>query len=473
MGSLNPKDLPPDRLSTTDEKGNRVYLYPAEVKGVFQKWRTRLHAFLIVFFLALPWIKIQGHPLLLLDIPHRRFAIFGLTFWAHDAPMLFFVFATLFLGLALLTCLLGRVWCGWACPQTVFIEGVFRRIERWVEGDSVSRKQRDEGPFSLQKLFKKSIKWFLFLLASLLLAHSFLAYFVGSDELLQMMRSSPSENFTPFLVMAISTGIVLFDFGWFREQFCVIACPYGRFQSVFMDSHSISVAYDEKRGEPRRGQSAEKEGDCINCYRCVQVCPTGIDIRRGLQLECVACTACIDACDEVMLKIERPKGLIRYDSISRLKNSKPIPWIRPRTLVYVLLLLGLLSAFAYTLSRRETLNAMLLRAKETPYQQIEENGKSLIINHFRINFSNESFHPIKINLDLAEGWKEKGIELITVSNPVLIEAGINTKTDFFIKFPKTLLMSQVNSIQILLRPEKEDSEFKIQRKDVTLMGPFQ
>lgn len=475
MKILNPKDLPPDRLSTTDESGSRVYLYPAEVKGFFRNWRTRLRAFLIIFFLILPWIKIQGHQALLLDIPQRRFAIFGLTFWAHDAPMIFFVFISLFLGLAFLTTLFGRVWCGWACPQTVFIEGVFRRIERWVEGDSVSRKKMDQGPLSAEKVFKKSIKWFLFLIASLIIAHSFLAYFVGSEALLKMMQTSPSENFTPFLVMTVTTAIVLFDFAWFREQFCVIACPYGRFQSVFMDSHSVSVVYDEARGEPRRGQAQEskKEGDCVNCYRCVQVCPTGIDIRRGLQLECIACTACIDACDDVMEKLERPKGLIRYDSNAHLKKAEPIQWIRSRTLIYAFVLVAIFSAFIFTLSKREYLNVMVLRAKENPYQQIKENGKDLVINHFRLDFSNESFHSVKVKLDLREDWKEKEVTLITAINPVVLPEGLNTKIDFFIKFPKELLIGGTNKIQILLIPEKKDSEFKIQSKDVPLLGPFQ
>lgn len=333
---LKSRELPEERLATTDEKGKRVYLYPDDIKqGHYRNLRVKLRAFLVIFFLFLPWIKIQGHQAVLLDIPHRRFAILGLTFWAHDAPIFLFVLGILAFGIFLVTALLGRIWCGWACPQTVFIDGVFRRIERWIEGDSVERRKLDDGPWNENKVFKKILKWFLFLLVSLVITHSFLAYFVGTDELLVMIRRPPLENITSFLVMAASTAVILFDFGWFREQFCVIVCPYGRFQSVLMDDDSWAVMYDEKRGEPRRGRVPEgkSEGDCVNCYRCVQVCPTGIDIRRGLQLECIACTACIDACDEVMDRLGKEQGLIRYDTLTQMSGKK-VQWLRARTVIY-------------------------------------------------------------------------------------------------------------------------------------------
>jgi len=295
-------ELPTHRIATTDEQGSRIYLYLADVSGKFRTWRSRFNIFLIFLFLLLPWMNVNQHQAMLLDIPRRRFAVFGVTFLAHDAPMLLFVFGGAAMMLALITAIWGRVWCGWACPQTVFVDGVFRKIERWLEGDAVARRKLDQSPMSLDKLIKKASKWFCFTILALLISHSFLAYFVGTEKLALMIRSSPTDNPINFILMVGVTAIILFDFGWFREQFCTIVCPYGRFQSVLMDEDSQVVAYDLKRGEPRKGTNLpqDKAGDCVNCYRCVQVCPTGIDIRRGVQLECIACTACMDACDEVI-----------------------------------------------------------------------------------------------------------------------------------------------------------------------------
>ena len=316
-------ELHPDRLSTTDEQGRRIFLHPADVQGFFRTWRTRVQAVLLLFFLFLPWVEIQGRHALLLDLAQRRFEIFGLSLRAHNAPLLFLVFAAAAFGLFFTTAIYGRIWCGWACPQTVFIDGVFRRIEKWVEGSALERRKMDKEPFTLKKLSKRSLKWTLYLAATLVITHSFLAYFVGTDKIAEMIQKPPAENWGSFLFMLVSTAIILFDFAWFREQFCTLVCPYGRFQSVLMDKASMIVAYDTSRGEPRATPQAKiiaknhntQVGDCVNCYRCVQVCPTGIDIRRGVQMECIACTACIDACDDVMTKIKKPTGLIRYDSL--------------------------------------------------------------------------------------------------------------------------------------------------------------
>lgn len=320
---LSQFELHPDRLATTDAQGRRIALYPADVRGFFRRKRTQVQAILVIIFLVLPWVRINGQQALLLDIAQRRFEIFGLSLRAHNAPLLFFVFAAGAFGLFFVTAVWGRVWCGWACPQTVFIDGVFRKIERWVEGSALERRKLDAAPLSLQKFLKKFGKWSLYIFATLILTHSFLAYFVGTGPLAEMIRKNPSENWGSFLFMVFSSAVILFDFAWFREQFCTIVCPYGRFQSVLMDRGSMIVAYDVDRGEPRATPQAKalskahnsNLGDCVNCYRCVQVCPTGIDIRRGLQMECIACTACIDACDEVMTKVKKPTGLIRYDSL--------------------------------------------------------------------------------------------------------------------------------------------------------------
>ena len=298
----NKLELPEDRLASLDKMGGRLFIYPAQVRGFFRKWRTVTQIILIAIFLLLPWIKIGGQQAVLLDLPGRKFALFGVTFWAHDAPMIFFVLAILTMSLALMTALWGRVWCGWACPQTVFIDGVFRRIEELIEGNHIERRKLDDAPMDAKKFFKRSLKWILFTAVTLVITHSFLAYFVGADRLVEMVQHKPAENWTNFLIILVTSGIILFDFAWFREQFCIIACPYGRFQSVLMGPRSKNVVYDYNRGEPRKGKAPKgEEADCVNCYRCVQVCPTGVDIRRGTQMECIACTACIDACDSCIV----------------------------------------------------------------------------------------------------------------------------------------------------------------------------
>lgn len=245
---MNHKELPVDRLSTSDKDGNRIYLYPTDVRGHYRTLRSRLNVFLILIFLVLPWIKIGGHQAILLDIANRKFAIAGITFWAHDAPMLLFIFGGGILLLAFITAIWGRVWCGWACPQTVFVDGVFRKIERLIEGDSIAQKKLDESQMSFEKFTKKSAKWIAFTILTLIISHSFLAYFYGTEELAKMMSHSPTDNLLSFFVMLFITGWILFDFGWFREQFCTVFCPYGRFQSVLMDYQSKVVAYAFARG---------------------------------------------------------------------------------------------------------------------------------------------------------------------------------------------------------------------------------
>ncbi|MGZ3806167.1 MAG: cytochrome c oxidase accessory protein CcoG, partial [Pseudobdellovibrionaceae bacterium] len=358
--------LDPERLTSIDEFGDRTYIIPAEVRGFYHRYRTWVHFILLVIFLALPWTSINGSQTILLDIHARKFAIFGMTFWAHDAPLVFFILATLTLSLAFVTSIWGRVWCGWACPQTVFIDAVFRRIEHWVQGNYIQRRQLKQAPLSFKKVFKNLLTWILFFIVSSLIAHSFAAYFVGAEALIKMLQESPGQNWESFLVVSFFTLVVLFDFGWFREQFCIIMCPYGRIQSVLLDQKSLAVVYDQERGEPRKGKvetnkkQGDKQGDCVNCNRCVQVCPTGIDIRKGLQMECIACSACVDACDEIMTKIKKPKGLIRYDTLDHSKISLT----KPRSLIYMALILISLIGLTYNISTREKAQVFILRAKE-------------------------------------------------------------------------------------------------------------
>jgi len=474
MKTLDIRNIPEERLSTTDEKGRRLYIHPADVRGRFQKARVFVHGFLILFFLILPWLSIHGNPILLLDIAHRHFVFLGTSFWAHDAPTLLFIFLGAALTLALATTLWGRIWCGWACPQTVFIENVFRRIERWIEGDSIDRRNLEKSNWNTEKYFKKISKWSLFLLVSLVLTHSFLAYFIPKQILWKMIQSSPIENPGAFLVMICSSALVLFDFGWFREQFCTIVCPYGRFQSVLMDEHSLFIAYDAKRGEPRRAKETPKyqEGDCINCYRCVDVCPTGIDIRRGLQMECIACTACIDACDEVMLKLAKPRGLIRYDSAQGLQG-KVKKLIGLRGWIYFILLLFAISAFILNVSNRTALELTVVRSKEAPYQILNSGQASEVANHFKLDLVNQGSSILDLYFELEKDEHKEDnsdVQLIIPAQPLRLEPGQNVRTDLFIRFPANILKEGHAEIEMnILSNLSKDFQKK---EKITLVGPI-
>lgn len=487
------KELPLDRIATADRKGNRIYLYPVSVKGYYRKLRSQLGLILIVIFLAMPWLRIGGHQAILLDVPRRRFAILGLTFWAHDAPLLVFVFGGLLILLGLVTAIWGRVWCGWACPQTVFVDRVFRKIEEWIEGDSLTRKKLDLSPWSFQKVLKKSEKWFAFTLCALVISHSFLAYFVGTDTLALMIGRAPLENPASFLVMAGVTAALLFDFGWFREQFCTMLCPYGRFQSVLMDDESQVVAYDLKRGEPRRGlaQSSENAGDCVNCYRCVQVCPTGIDIRRGVQLECIACTACMDACDDVMARMDKPLGLIRYGTQATTEGTEADvksgvravagagrrnAWpMRPRPLLSLGLLLACVAGLTLTVLKRVPVELTLIRAVDAPYQVVSGlNGEAEVINHFKMDLRNQTFFQQSLSFAVTSELEAKGVRLVVSNHLPSLPAGESERADLFVRFPKSLLSSGHSRIFIQIRsdplvfPEKTHTL----HQEVILVGPF-
>lgn len=466
--------LDPERLSMLDEHGSKKAIIPAEVTGFWRKRRDIFYAVLILFFLVLPWTKINGIQTVLLDLPNRKFAIFGVTFWAHDAPMVFFVLIFFTLGLTFITSIWGRVWCGWACPQTVFIDFIYRRIEKMVEGNYIQRRELEKQEMSLNKFLKKSAKWFLFFIVSSLIAHSFTAYFVGSVELTKWVYTGNiSEHWTTFLIISFITLILLFDFGWFREQFCIIMCPYGRFQSVLMDHGSLAVLYDEKRGEPRKGlpvASDGKKGDCVSCNRCVQVCPTGIDIRKGLQMECIACTACIDACDDIMEKVKKPKGLIKYSTISGVQNK--ITSIRSIIYLAILLLSGV--ALAVLLMNRSDVHVAFLRAKDSPYQMIKNNdGSEAIMNHFKLHIKNQSFENRKYRLTIPEEFKNFNVELKLPENPVSVVAGTDKTIHVFMVFKKEILSGkgEVKLRLNIIDDESTNKELNDQSKEFSLVGP--
>lgn len=454
-------ELPRNRLATTDETGRRVYLYPTKVKGIYASRKLVVHSIMLVLFLVLPWIEVGGRQLVLLDVARREFYLFGLHFRAHDAPLILLVLLAFAFLLGFVTAVWGRVWCGWACPQTVFTEFLFRRIERWVEGNHLARRDLDLARWDAKKILRKTAKWSLFTLVALAITHSFLAYFVGSRELIAMIQRPPAENWPSFLVIAFTTAVILFDFGWFREQFCVILCPYGRFQSVMLDAGSTVVGYDVARGEPRRGTAApgEKTGDCVSCSKCVTACPTGIDIRRGLQMECIACTACIDACDSVMEKVGKPRGLIRYTSLAELAG-KTRRRLSPRSIIYALLTTSILVALAVTLGRKDFLEATILRAKGAPYELL---GETEAWNHFRLDLSNQTGHSETVALSLPP---PAGTTLVMPQNPVTLPDGATQKIDFFIRFPRKLLEHG----QLKRTLELKTGE-GVRTLEVTLVGP--
>jgi cytochrome c oxidase accessory protein FixG len=452
-----------ERLGMLDEHGGRQFIIPAEVKGFYKSLKTKLHFVLIFFFLAMPWIHINEKQLLLFNIPQRRFHFFGMQLFAHDAPLVFFLMVIFFVGLALVTALFGRVWCGWACPQTVFIEALYRRIEIWTEGTYIQRRKLRTEPWNFNKIKRVGLKWILFTLVSSLISHSFIAYFTGSNELIAMMKGPPSENFFYFMMVSAFTGILLFNFGWFREQFCVIMCPYGKFQAALFDRQTVTVMYDQARGEYRKGQvpQGEKQGDCVSCNRCVQVCPTKIDIRNGIQLECIGCTACIDACDEIMEKVKKPKGLIRY----KAATDKPVNWLRSRVLLYGSVLVASAIGFGILLANAQPLRVEILRAKSAPYSVHTEGTIEVVQNQFNIRLENHFPEATTVRVSSPANLK-----LVMPENPSTIEKEQKRDVPLFIEVP--LANFKKGRYEAELDIVDEVHNRLLLKKTITVLGPF-
>lgn len=395
-----------DSIATVDKKGERVWIYPKKPKGRFYTARNWVTILLLAIFFGGPFIKIGGHPLLLLNFLERKFIIFGLAFWPQDFYLFLLAMITFVVFIVLFTAVFGRVWCGWACPQTVFMEMVYRKIEYWIEGDSRQQRKLNAMPWNTQKFFKKGIKQVIFLAIAILIGNMFMAYIVGIDRTLKIVSASPGENLTGFIAVMVFSGIFYFVFAWFREQACVVVCPYGRFQSVLLDKTSIVISYDFVRGE-KRGKllknkpMPEDQGDCIDCHQCVEVCPTGIDIRNGTQLECVNCTACIDACDSIMDKINKPRGLIKYASYNQIKSGiKKL--LTPRDYGYATVLTLLIILFSTLLVLRSPIESTILRTPGTMFTKLQ-NGN--ISNLYTVKIINKTFEemPIEFRLKGIDG----------------------------------------------------------------------
>ncbi len=438
------------QISSLDEFGNRIGLNPAEVTGFYRRYRTIVQTILVVFFLGLPWTQINNHQSLYLNIVDREFYFFGLLLKAHNAPLLLFLLLGGALSLAFVTSVWGRVWCGWTCPQTVFIDGLYRRIEYLVEGNYLKRRKMKIDDFSFTFLLQKTVKWTLFYIASAIIAHSFLAYFVGAYEFFNIIQNGPSSNQYIFYFSQILTLGLLFNFGWFREQFCTIMCPYGRIQALLIDQNSLAVVYDEKRS------------DCVKCNRCVNACPIGIDIRNGLQMECIACTTCIDACDEIMVKVGKPTGLVKYETL----NAEKISLIKPRSILYLIGILVCAVGLVFSLMKLQHSEAFMLRSLSTTFSLQQENGINMITNQFRFAVNNQSDQIHKYKIEILNN---PHIQITSQLSEVILKPKEHIDWHFFITSPLSEFKHD-KKIKIQLYDSEHKTEFT-KFFEVSLLGP--
>jgi cytochrome c oxidase accessory protein FixG len=434
-------------------KGKSSKIYPKKPSGRYHQYRIWVAVFLLLVFFSGPFIKVGSQPLFLLNFFDRKFIILGSVFWPHDTYLLFFVLLALVLFIILFTVLMGRIWCGWACPQTIFMELVFRKIEYWIEGDANAQQKLDARKWDSDKVWRKTLKHFVFLVISLAVGHTFMAYLVGVDEVIHIVGNSPLDNITGFTAMVGFTVTFYLIFTKVREKACTAICPYGRLQSVLLDKDSIVIAYDHLRGEPRgklkKAITAIDKGDCIDCTLCVQVCPTGIDIRNGTQLECVNCTACIDACDDVMQKIGLSTGLIRYDSHNGIENQKRRSWLSVRPLSYMIILFVVLGILAGLLISRKEVDMVFTRVPGMTFQ-LTQDGR--VSNMYRLDLINKTFDEKK--LEIKTGLENAEVNLVGEHDLVLPSQG-KKSTMVVITLPQHLLKTTKTRLPVYLYYENE------------------
>ncbi len=417
-------------LTSINPDGSHNVLHPADVSGRFTFFRRIFGIILIAVYILMPWIEVNGAPALFFDVENRRFHMFGITLLAQDLWVFFFAISGIGFLLFFITALLGRLWCGWACPYTVFLEHVYRRIERLIDGDATARRRLATAPSSIKKTLRRITKYTLYLITSTIIAHVFISYFVSLPRLYEFMQEGPLQHGATFTIIAALTATLYFCFAWFREQFCIILCPYGRIQSALTDDETVVVGYDPVRGEPRGKATNPDAGDCIDCTRCIQVCPTGIDIRNGLQMECIGCAACIDACNDIMRKIKRPEGLIRYDSTSGLEGKKRHV-LRPRIWVYAILgALGILVLSATAYFKAKPFFAEVSRMKGAPFYT----DPNTVRNHYQLRILNKRNQAIQYSVDL-EGAPE-GYQISGTGESIALDALEETTRPLIIICPK-------------------------------------
>ncbi|WP_162426464.1 cytochrome c oxidase accessory protein CcoG [Pontibacter pudoricolor] len=442
---IKPTDEFRDHISTVDEQGKRIWVYPRKPKGKLYNYRKYVSYLLLTLLFAGPFIKINGLPLLMLNVVERKFVIFGVLFWPQDFFILVLAFLALVVFIILFTVVYGRIFCGWVCPQTIFLEMVFRRIEYAIEGDFTKQKALNKMPWNTEKIIKKGSKTAIFLLISFVISNLFLAYVIGIDELQKIITEGPFNHLVGFGTLLAFTGAFYWVFASFREQVCTIVCPYGRLQGVMQDKKTLVVAYDYGRGEPRgklrKGQE-RTDGDCIDCNQCVQVCPTGIDIRNGAQqLECINCTACIDACNDIMRMIDKPEGLIRYESEEAIETGKKWTFFTNRVMGYTAILVILMTALTTLLLTRDEAEATILRTPGQLYQKTEQGH---IKNLYNISVINKTNHEMPLTLKLLD--KDGSIKV--VGNELVLPAQGIAEGVFFTEIAKEDLTGMNSEIEI-------------------------
>lgn len=440
-----------DSIGTINKEGKRAWVFPKKPSGRLYEYRKYVSYFLLSFLLLSPFIKINGNQFLMFNVLERRFNVFGFPFWPQD----FYLFViSMIIGvvfIALFTVAFGRIFCGWLCPQTIFMEMVFRRIEYWIDGDRGAQIRLDKQKWNAEKIWKRSLKWCIFFVISFIIANVFLAYLIGSDQLILYIGQGPMQHMTTMISLLIFTAVFYFIFAWFREQVCIIACPYGRMQGVLLDNRSIVVAYDHKRGERENGRKKFKKGedrqaighgDCIDCFQCVNVCPTGIDIRNGTQLECVNCTACIDACNEIMGKVDLPKGLIRFaseDNIEKKAKFKFTARLKGYTAVLVILI-GLLIGMLFL---RNDVEANILRLPGQLYEHKNGNIISNVYTFKLVNKTNKDITDVSFKL-----LSHKGTIALVRQNNFTVPAHELVEGTLFIEINNSALAGDKNNLRI-------------------------
>ena len=440
-----------DTIATINEEGKRAWIFPKKPSGKWYEYRKYVSYVLLVFLVAAPFVKINGNQFLMFNVLERRFNIFGFPFWPQDFHLFVISMIIGVIFVAMFTVAFGRIFCGWMCPQTIFLEMVFRRIEYWIDGDRGAQIKLDRQAWDAEKIRKRVLKWIVFFIISFLIANVFLAYLIGSDRLIQYVSDGPLRHVSILISLLIFTAVFYFIFAWFREQVCIIACPYGRMQGVLLDNKSIIVAYDHKRGEDENGRkkfrkgedrAALGHGDCIDCFQCVNVCPTGIDIRNGTQLECINCTACIDECDTIMEKVDLPKGLIRYaseDSIEKKTKFKFTPRLKGYTAVLVILI----GVFIGMLFLRNDLEANILRL---PGQLFEHKEGNIISNVYTYKLVNKTIKDINdVNFKLLS---HKGTISLVSHEAFIVPAQELAEGTLFIEINNSALKSDKDKVKI-------------------------